>query len=502
MIRRDFLRYSALAVATAAALPLTRVSAAATGGRTWYIDATAGSDSHAGTSEAQAFRSLDRLNKVTFGPGDRILFKRGGDYPGAFLPKGSGSAGAPVTVDAYGQGALPHLHADGQSPSTLRLQNIEYWTVRNLEISNQGPQPAAKRTGVHLFHQDYGVAHGITLQGLHVRDVNGLPVKQAGGGSGILVEAKGKNKPTRYDGLLIADNVLENTQRDGILFLAAGDRTGGLAKGVAVRGNRLTGVPGDGILVRGCDGAVMEHNTISKCGPLPRGEAAAGIWPFDCDNTTVQYNEVSDHKAYADGQGFDSDFRCRNTLIQYNYSHDNVGGMALVCNDGRSGGDIGNTGTIVRYNVSINDALRKTDSASLRISGPVNGSQIYNNIIIIPDKPLAGAEVTVFKATKWKGVPSDIAIHDNIVVSPQSPGIDMQLATATRLGENRMFATAGGAAKAQGAQPASAQDHAMLDRFRTTRPTLAQVNTLVKACFADGKPVPNAMQLIGQLAAG
>ncbi|MGN6481383.1 right-handed parallel beta-helix repeat-containing protein, partial [Luteibacter sp.] len=488
------------AVATSALFPLARVRAAS--GTTWYVDGSGGDDAHAGTSEAHAFRTLDRLNKQSFGPGDRILFKRGGDYPGAFLPKGSGSAGAPVVVDAYGQGALPHLHADGKAPSTLRLQNLEYWTVRNLAISNQGPQPAAKRTGVHLFHQDFGVAHGITLQGLHVHDVNGLPVKKDGGGSGILVEAKGKDKPTRYDGLMISDNILENTQRDGILFLAAGNRQGGLAKGIVVRGNRLTGVPGDGILVRGCDGALVEHNTISQCGPLPRGEAAAGIWPFDCDNTTVQYNEVSDHKAYADGQAYDSDFRCRNTLIQYNYSHDNVGGMALVCNDGRSGGDIGNTGTVVRFNVSINDALRKSDSASLRISGPVAGSQIYNNIIIIPEKPIAGAEVTVFKATSWKGVPSSTAIHDNIVVAPQSPGIDMQVATATKLGENRMFATAAGAARSQGVQAASAADHAMLDRFRKDRPSLAQVNALVKACFADGKPVPNAMQLIGQLATG
>lgn len=483
-----------------AAFPFRRVRAAA-GGQTWYVDSHGGDDAHTGGSEAQAFRSLDRLNRETFGPGDHILFKRGGDYPGAFLPKGSGSAGAPIVVDTYGQGALPHLHADGKAPSTIRLQNIEYWTLRNLEVSNQGLQPAAKRTGVHLFHQDYGVAHGITLQGLHVRDVNGVPVKKNGGGSGILIEALGKTKPTRYDGLVITDNVLTNTQRDGILFLGAGNRQGGLAKGVIVRGNHLTGVPGDGILVRGCDGAIVERNTISKCGPLPRGEAAAGIWPFDCDNTTVQYNEVSDHKAYTDGQAYDADFRCRNTLIQYNYSHDNVGGMALICNDGRSGGDIGNTGTVVRFNVSINDALRKTDSASLRISGPVSGSQIYNNIIIIPEKPIPGAEVTVFKATSWKGVPSSTAIHDNIVVSPQAPGIDMQVATATRLGENRMFATAAGAAKAQGAPSGSTTDHAMLERFRSKRPTLAQVNALVKACFADGKPVPNAMQLIGQLTA-
>jgi hypothetical protein len=504
MQRRTFLRHTTLALATAAVLPLARVRAAAAAagsgtGRTWYVDGSGGDDGHDGGSEAKAFRSLDRLNKETFGPGDRILFKRGGDYPGAFLAKGSGSANAPIVVDAYGQGALPHLHADGKAPSTVRLQNVEYWTVRNLEISNQGPQPAPRRTGVHLFHQDYGVAHGITLQGLHVRDVNGVPVKKDGGGSGILVEAKGKDKPSLYDGLVIADNVLDNTQRDGILFLGAGSRKGALGKGVVVRGNRITSVPGDCILVKGCDGAMVEHNTVSKCGPLPRGEAAAGIWPFDCDNTTIQYNEVSDHKAYADGQAYDSDFNCRNTVIQYNYSHDNVGGMALVCNDGRNATAVGNTGTIVRFNVSINDALRKTDSATFRISGPVDGAQIYNNIVIIPDKPIAGAEVTAFKATKWQGVPNSIAIHDNIVVSPQAPGIDMQLAQGTKLGENRMFATAANAPRAQGVMAASAADHATLDRFRTHRPTLAQVNELVKACFANGKPVPNALDLIGKL---
>jgi hypothetical protein len=491
MHRRTFIVQSLWGLGALAVLP-TYNARAATSGKHYYLDGAAGSDAHDGSSQAQAWRSLDRLNKVTFGPGDQILFKRGVNYPGMFQPKGSGVAGAPIVVDAYGSGALPHLHADGRGPSTVRLQNIEYWTLRNLEISNQGPQPGPRRTGVHLFHQDFGIAHGIVLQGLHIHDVNGVAIKQQGGGSAILVEASGKTRPTRYQGLTIADNTIERSQRDGILFLGAGNRTGGLATGVVVRGNRISEVPGDCILVKGCDGAQVDHNTVSRCGALPRGEAAAGIWPFDCDNTMVQYNEVSDHKAFADGQGYDSDFRCRNTVIQYNYSHDNIGGMALVCNDGRSGGDIGNTGTIVRFNVSINDALRKTDSASLRISGPVDGSQIYNNIIIIPEKPLAGAQVTVFKATSWKGVPNSTAIHDNIVVSPQSPGVDMQLATRTQMGENRMYASNDRA-------PAARANVQMLDRFKQHRPSLAQVNALVKACFAGGKPVPNALDLIAKV---
>jgi hypothetical protein len=99
----------------------------------------------------------------------------------------------------------------------------------------------------------------------------------------------------------------------------------------------------------------------------------------------------------------------------------------------------------------------------------------------------------VFKATSWKGVPNSTAIHDNIVVAPRAPGVEMQLATQTKLGENHFYAGKGG-----GTSFAKADD-AMLDRFRTHRPSLAQVNALVKECFANGKPVPNALDLIARL---
>jgi hypothetical protein len=500
MHRREFLRQSLWGLG--AFSPLSGLSLgdalAAVAGRRYYVDSQDGDDGHDGSSAAQAWRSLKRLNEPTFMPGDQIFFKRGGDYPGVFQPKGSGSASAPIVVDAYGGGAPPHLHADGDSPSTVSLRNVEYWTVRNLAISNLGPKPLPRRTGIHLLHEDIGVVHGIVLQGLHIHDINGALVKQHGGGSAILVQATGKSHATRYQDLSIQDNIIERSQRDGILFLGAGNRSDGLASGVIVRGNRISEVPGDCILVKGCDGALVEWNTVSHCTALPRGEAAAGIWPFDCDNTLIQYNEVSDHKAYADGEGFDADFKCRHTVIQYNYSHDNAGGLALICDDGRNAGDVGNTGTSVRFNVSINDALRKTGSASLRLSGPVDASEIYNNIIIIPEKPIAGSEVTVFKATSWKGVPNGTAIHDNIVLSPQPAGVDMQLATANIPGENQMYATQG---KVQEASASPMQpDVEVLHRFSQHRPTLAQVNALVKACFVDGKPVPHALELIAKLA--
>jgi hypothetical protein len=45
--------------------------------------------------------------------------------------------------------------------------------------------------------------------------------------------------------------------------------------------------------------------------------------------------------------------------FQYNLSHDNDGGFMLICNYGGLGlpKSIGNIGTIIRYNISVNDRL-------------------------------------------------------------------------------------------------------------------------------------------------
>ena len=102
---------------------------------------------------------------------------------------------------------------------------------------------------------------------------------------------------------------------------------------------------GDGIVPIGCDSALVEYNLMRRCSRLlPLGEAAAG-----------QFNEVSDHKAPWDGQGFDSDFNCTNTLIQYNYSHDNEGGFILICHPGNSNpaDNIGNLGRKTIVNIPL-----------------------------------------------------------------------------------------------------------------------------------------------------
>ena len=90
---------------------------------------------------------------------------------------------------------------------------------------------------------------------------------------------------------------------------------------------------------------------------------AAGIWPWDCDDTVIQFNEVSGLKGTKDGEAFDSDAYTRNTLFQYNYTHDNDGGFLLICCSD-------NTGTVVRYNISQNDRARLFHMADSNVDMP------------------------------------------------------------------------------------------------------------------------------------
>src|SRR5205814_4125140 len=152
--------------------------------------------------------------------------------------------------------------------------------------------------------------------------------------------------------------------------------------GLVVRGNQLHDIGGDGIVVVATDGAIVERNVVGHANQRSDGYNVA-IWAWSADNTVIQHNEAYGTKGQRDGEGFDSDWNSRNTVIQYNYSHDNDGGFLLICNEGghKPAESAGNTGTVVRYNISQNDRTR-----GINIAGPVKESLIYNNTIYVgPD---------------------------------------------------------------------------------------------------------------------
>ncbi|MFA5764503.1 MAG: hypothetical protein WC915_06880, partial [archaeon] len=73
--------------------------------RKFYVNATTGSDSNAGTSPASPWKTVSKVNSYTsFQPGDGILFERGKTWREQLIVPRSGNATNYITFGAYGSG--------------------------------------------------------------------------------------------------------------------------------------------------------------------------------------------------------------------------------------------------------------------------------------------------------------------------------------------------------------------------------------------------------------
>jgi hypothetical protein len=100
---------------------------------TYYVNSfsPAASDDHPGT-QAQPWRTLARVQAALpdLRPGDRVLFARGGVYPGALDATGlHGAADAPITFGAYGLGDKPILSGMVRLDAWTAIGDDRYVTV-------------------------------------------------------------------------------------------------------------------------------------------------------------------------------------------------------------------------------------------------------------------------------------------------------------------------------------------------------------------------------------
>ena len=446
----------------------------------YYLDSEHGNDTGDGRSPKTAWRSLAKVNSGEFAPGDKILLRAGGQWRGILAPGGSGSEKSPITLGRYGSGPKPKINAESKFLAALYLHNVEYWMVSGLDISNTGAFGLPNLAGVLIQIENFGTARKIALKNLDVHDVAGSRVKSEGGGNGIHCTAGGEKIKSRFDGLLIENCRLTHTDRNGITldgYWARQDWFPSLH--VVIRGNRLEDIGGDGIVPIACDGALVERNVIVKCRQRC-DDSAAGIWPWSCDNTVIQNNEVSGMKGTNDGQGFDSDWNCRNTVFQYNYSHDNEGGFMLVCNDGSvtKPWNIGNVGTVIRYNISRNDGAR-----TFHFTGPCRDTVIYNNTVYIGKN----RKVNAVQAGNWGGDWSeDTRFYNNIFYAEGAAQFDFGGMRKTVFERNLFYGTF---------QNRPDDPAALLANPRFVRSESAEASgfrlTPGSPCFRAGKIVPD-----------
>lgn len=415
----------------------------------YYINATEGNDDNSGLSKVQAWATLAKVNAQSFSPGDSILFKAGEVWNGQLLIDDKGTESDTIVYSRYGEGDKPQINGNGEEIYTVKLADASYTIFSEFDITNKGESILAGRIGIYITAMS-GDIPGVVVKNVDVHDVNGQvdksqSSKQTGAGCGIFWSNRGSVDGRLVDGLIQGCHIYR-CERNGI--------GGSINRTIRhlrlkVRQNLIEQVPGDAIVLISCDNSVVEYN-IARDFPntLPEGNAAAGIWPFNSNNTIIQFNEVSGHTAPLDGQGFDSDFWCTGTIIQYNYSHDNCGGFVLVCGNkdmSADGQSSPNTGTIIRYNISINDGGRTWgnyahDFPVVYFHGHPEGTMIYNNTFFMGNKldELAGTAPHFVKAI-W-GEPWSTSIYNNIFATSMYGGkIDMGANKNTDIDNNLYF---------------------------------------------------------------
>ncbi|MFF7633271.1 hypothetical protein ACFZB9_08985 [Kitasatospora sp. NPDC008050] len=410
----------------ALALPAAPATAAAPGPSTYYLDCSATTD---GTgSQSAPFNSLADVNALTLQPGDAVLLNRGTTCPGTLAPQGSGTAAAPITIDAYGTGALPAINANGATQAVL-LSGESYVQVRDLSLSAPGDNTTARR-GVYVYAADTGTLPGIVLQGLDIHDVRGaLPSatktgagtgKYAGASGGIVVEAQGSTTPTAFAGLQILDNRIHSVDRQGIYTWSNWCRSSRLAAfwnslcsapwnpmtGLVVRGNLLWDIGGDGIAPMTGQQTLVDHNTLQGFN-VRSGSPNAGMWTANTVNAVFQYNDTSGGRTTADGMAYDVDHSTDGVVFQYNLSHDNQGGFFLLCPYNTPTSDF-----TIRYNISVNDATRGFQVCD----GALTNGQIYGNTLYLAD----GLSQQI--VTENTSATLDVRFTDNAVIRHGSTG--------------------------------------------------------------------------------
>ena len=406
---------------------------------TYYIDASAGRDVWDGISPATAWQSLAKVNAVVFHPGDTILFKSGGTWAGELKPQGSGRAGAPIVVTMYGGSLKPVINGNGVvGEAAVYLNNVKFWEVNNLDISNTGAA-AADRRGVLVSASDFGLVEHIYLRNLDVHHVTGLvgddDNSKRTGGIGIETTTD-KVVYTRFDDILIEGCTVSYVDNTGIFtdnrifrnVPGTSDWVRRRFTNVRIRNNAIHHIAKNAMIIRTFDKGVIEQNVCYETALKITGNT---MFTSSCLGTVFQFNEGYLNRATehtpggGDGSMYDADLKSSNIVFQYSYSHDNSHGLLWTCTVQLD------SAITCRYNISRNDK-----GIIFCINYPVTSVYCYNNTVYSSST----VSPTIISERSMNAGTRKYAFYNNIIynLSPTA-SYDFRTTGYTRIINNNLF---------------------------------------------------------------
>ena len=342
----------------------------------YYLDCSL--QSNGSGSQNSPWNSISAANAFAFQPGDSLLLKRGMSCYGSLSPTGSGTAGNPIIIDAFGSGSRPILDG-GTAEETLKLLNQQYWEISNLEIVG------GDLWGIHVgIDQLNSVLNHVYLKNLDVHGAHHQVVNHGDSGE-ISFDCPVHNNTYCNDILIDGVVAHDSTTSDGISLGGwPYNATTPFNTNVTVQNSTVHDVSGLGILLGQTKNGIIQNNVVYNTGMCSGCNFSSdGIVYVGGQNCVIQNNESYANRtpitAY-DGGDFDLE-DCADGFVQYNYGHDSWGYcLAHFPSPYRT-----SSNTVFRYNVCSNDGRL----ASLTFQGELvlnsnltnldDGVEIYNN---------------------------------------------------------------------------------------------------------------------------
>jgi hypothetical protein len=127
-------------------------------GATYYVDSANGDDSALGTSAAQPWKTLAKINGSHFQPGDQVLLARDRSWLEQLKVPSSGADGAPLTFGSYGSGQQPVI--DAQS---IRNRGISIVGKSNVVVNDLGVRNSTSLS-IEVFNSSHIVVTNCTIK--------------------------------------------------------------------------------------------------------------------------------------------------------------------------------------------------------------------------------------------------------------------------------------------------------------------------------------------------
>jgi hypothetical protein len=355
----------------------------------YYINPT-GHDNHLGTTQDEAWQSINKVNDMDFKPGDRILFEGGRCFTGQlfFNSNDAGLPDNPVVVSSFG---VERATIRVTSGSALTVQDCGGFEVSNLFVEGPGLTDPAGENGISFYNDLNG---NVKLEHIRIDHVEVSGFHQKGISIGAWNRSGSGYKDIRITRAVVHDNGDQGISVWGVWPSDPDNRSHqdlyiGYCRVFDNPGiPRKQGHTGNGIIVSGVNNGVIEYSEAYNNGTLNSGNEGGpiGIWAWESTGVVIQHCESHHNKTNnnKDGGGFDLDGGCVNCIMQYNYSHDNHGaGYGLYQFFGA--GPFRNN--VVRYNISENDGLIGGYGGitfwATYSSGGIQNTKVYNNTLYI-----------------------------------------------------------------------------------------------------------------------